>query len=43
MMFGVAPVIALCNICLTIIVSLKVKDFKEAQQISGIMGVASVV
>ncbi|MCL2642437.1 MAG: ABC transporter permease [Candidatus Bathyarchaeota archaeon] len=33
-MFGVTPVIALCGIGLTIMVSSKVKGFKEAQQIS---------
>ena len=34
MMFGVTPVIALCGIGLTIMISSKVKGFKEAQQIS---------
>jgi ABC-type Na+ efflux pump permease subunit len=34
MMFGVTPVIALCSIGLTVMISAKVKGFKEAQQIS---------
>lgn len=34
MVFGVAPTIALCSIGLTVIISAKVKGFKEAQQIS---------
>jgi ABC-type Na+ efflux pump permease subunit len=34
LMFGVTPVIALCGIGLTIMISSKVKGFKEAQQIS---------
>ncbi|NLE04413.1 MAG: ABC transporter permease subunit [Crenarchaeota archaeon] len=35
--FGVAPAIALCSIGLTVIISSKVKGFKEAQQISVIL------
>jgi ABC-2 type transport system permease protein len=35
--FGVAPAIALCSIGLTVIISAKVKGFKEAQQISVIL------
>lgn len=34
MIFGVAPTLALCSIGLTVIISAKVKGFKEAQQIS---------
>jgi len=37
MIFGVAPVIAICSIGLTVIISAKVKGFKEAQQISVIL------
>jgi ABC-2 type transport system permease protein len=37
MIFGVAPTIALCSIGLTVIVSAKVKGFKEAQQISVVL------
>ncbi|MCL2287610.1 MAG: ABC transporter permease [Candidatus Bathyarchaeota archaeon] len=37
MMFGVTPMIALCGIGLTVMVSSKVKGFKEAQQISIIL------
>jgi ABC-2 type transport system permease protein len=37
MVFGVAPTIALCSIGLTVIISAKVKGFKEAQQISAVL------
>lgn len=37
MIFGVAPTIALCSIGLTVIISAKVKGFKEAQQISVVL------
>jgi ABC-2 type transport system permease protein len=37
MIFGVAPTLALCSIGLTVIISAKVKGFKEAQQISVIL------
>jgi hypothetical protein len=37
MMFGVTPVIALCSIGLTVMISAKVKGFKEAQQISVVL------
>ena len=37
MVFGVAPVITLCSIGLTVIISSKVKGFKEAQQISVVL------
>ncbi len=37
MIFGVAPTIALCSIGLTVIISSKVKGFKEAQQISVVL------
>jgi ABC-2 type transport system permease protein len=37
MIFGVAPTLALCSIGLTVIISSKVKGFKEAQQISVIL------
>lgn len=37
MVFGVAPTLALCSIGLTVIISAKVKGFKEAQQISGLL------
>jgi len=37
MIFGLAPVLALASIGLTVIVSAKVKGFKEAQQISVIL------
>ncbi|MCL1977647.1 MAG: ABC transporter permease subunit [Candidatus Bathyarchaeota archaeon] len=37
MMFGVTPIIALCSIGLTVMVSSKVKGFKEAQQISVVL------
>lgn len=35
--FGVSPILALCSIGLTVIISAKVKGFKEAQQISVIL------
>ncbi len=37
MIFGVAPTLALCSIGLTVIISAKVKGFKEAQQISVVL------
>jgi ABC-2 type transport system permease protein len=37
MIFGVSPTLALCSIGLTVIISAKVKGFKEAQQISVIL------
>lgn len=37
LIFGVAPTIALCSIGLTVIISAKVKGFKEAQQISVVL------
>ena len=37
MVFGVAPTLALCSIGLTVIISAKVKGFKEAQQISVVL------
>jgi ABC-2 type transport system permease protein len=37
MIFGVTPAIALCSIGLTVIISSKVKGFKEAQQISVVL------
>lgn len=37
MIFGVAPTLALCSIGLTVMISAKVKGFKEAQQISVIL------
>jgi ABC-2 type transport system permease protein len=37
MMFGVTPVIAICSIGLTVVISAKVKGFKEAQQISVVL------
>jgi ABC-type Na+ efflux pump permease subunit len=37
MMFGVTPAIALCSIGLTVMISSKVKGFKEAQQISVVL------
>lgn len=37
MIFGVAPTITLCSIGLTVLISAKVKGFKEAQQISVIL------
>lgn len=37
MMLGVAPVIALCSIGLTVVISSKVKGFREAQQISVVL------
>jgi ABC-2 type transport system permease protein len=37
MVLGVAPVLALCSIGLTVIISAKVKGFKEAQQISVVL------
>ncbi len=37
MILGVAPTLALCSIGLTVIISAKVKGFKEAQQISVIL------
>ena len=37
MIFGVTPTIALCSIGLTVIISSKVKGFKEAQQISVVL------
>jgi ABC-2 type transport system permease protein len=37
MVIGVAPTIALCGIGLTVIISAKVKGFKEAQQISAVL------
>lgn len=37
MMLGVTPVIALCSIGLTVMISAKVKGFKEAQQISVVL------
>ena len=41
MIFGVAPTIALCSIGLTVIISSKVKGFKEAQQISVVLRASS--
>lgn len=37
MIFGVAPTLALCAIGLTVIISAKVKGFREAQQISVVL------
>ena len=37
MIFGVAPTLALCSIGLTVMISAKVKGFKEAQQISVVL------
>jgi ABC-type Na+ efflux pump permease subunit len=37
MIFGVAPTLALCSIGLTVLISAKVKGFKEAQQISVVL------
>ena len=37
MMFGVTPAIALCSIGLTVMISSKVKGFREAQQISVVL------
>ncbi|MCL2686507.1 MAG: hypothetical protein FWE73_08985 [Candidatus Bathyarchaeota archaeon] len=37
MILGVAPTLALCSIGLTVMISAKVKGFKEAQQISVIL------
>lgn len=37
MIFGVTPIISLCSIGLTVIISSKVKGFKEAQQISVVL------
>jgi hypothetical protein len=37
LILGVAPTLALCSIGLTVIISAKVKGFKEAQQISVIL------
>jgi ABC-2 type transport system permease protein len=37
MMLGVAPVIAICSIGLTVVISSKVKGFREAQQISVVL------
>jgi ABC-type Na+ efflux pump permease subunit len=37
MILGVAPTLALCSIGLTVIISAKVKGFKEAQQISVVL------
>ena len=37
MIFGVTPTLALCSIGLTVIISSKVKGFKEAQQISVVL------
>ena len=37
MIFGVAPTLALCSIGLSVIISAKVKGFKEAQQISVVL------
>jgi ABC-2 type transport system permease protein len=37
MIFGVTPALALCSIGLTVIISAKVKGFKEAQQISVVL------
>jgi ABC-type Na+ efflux pump permease subunit len=37
MIFGVTPTISLCSIGLTVIISSKVKGFKEAQQISVVL------
>ncbi len=37
MIFGVAPSLALCSIGLTVVISAKVKGFKEAQQISAVL------
>jgi len=37
MMLGVAPVIALCSVGLTVVISSKVKGFREAQQISVVL------
>ncbi|MEM1548581.1 MAG: hypothetical protein QXU09_02690 [Thermoproteota archaeon] len=37
MMFCLSPAMAFTSICLTVIVSAKVKGFREAQQISGVL------
>lgn len=37
LIFGVAPTLALCSIGLTVIISARVKGFKEAQQISVVL------
>ncbi len=37
MTFGVSPALALCSVGLTVIISAKVKGFKEAQQISVVL------
>ncbi len=37
MMLGVAPVIAICSVGLTVVISSKVKGFREAQQISVVL------
>jgi ABC-type Na+ efflux pump permease subunit len=37
MIFGVTPTLALCSIGLTVIISAKVKGFREAQQISVVL------
>ncbi|MDR0493558.1 MAG: ABC transporter permease subunit [Nitrososphaerota archaeon] len=37
MILGVAPTLALCSIGLTVLISAKVKGFKEAQQISALL------
>ncbi len=37
MVFGVTPTLALCSIGLTVVISAKVKGFKEAQQITAVL------
>jgi ABC-2 type transport system permease protein len=37
MILGVAPALALCSIGLTVMISAKVKGFREAQQISAVL------